>query len=227
MTSGADHQGGDPDAIPGLAPPPPALSKRIVVVRDGHLRVAVNTAAAEWISGLTFDQLVTFGPPDFEAYARLRYIPDPTIAGQSEADVDLPDDHLSDLDQARQALDELARHTKTADHCYFCIWDGYSDLHLPPDPEGQAVLDLPHRRYTLLEGPLDALHTWETDLGRGGPLVPPALVWPADHRWCFVSDVDPHWAGIGASTEAIRRLFANPALDVVPAHPQDRQPYYY
>ena len=77
-----------------------------------------------------------------------------------------------------------------------------------------------------MEGPLGALQTWETDLGRGGPMVPPALVWPADHAWIFISDVDPHWAGIGASREAIEGLLEDPVLDVVTADPGEQQPYY-
>ena len=57
--------------------------------------------------------------------------------------------------------------------------------------------------------------------------VPPAFVWPADHAWIFVSDVDPHWAGIGASRAAIEELIDDPVLDVVAADPNLTQPYYY
>ncbi len=227
MTSGAGHQSWDPCAVPGLAPPPPAgRSGHSPGVADLGLHPAPDTSAAEWISDLSFDELVTFGPAGFEAYARLRFIPDPRREGQSEADVVLPADHPSELDQSRRALDQLARHTETADQCYFCIWDGYG-LDLVAGPAGRAVLHLPHRSYALMEGPLEALETWEADLGREGPLVPPALVWPADHSWCFVSDVDPHWAGIGASTAAIGQLLADPTLDIVAANPRDPQPYYY
>lgn len=190
------------------------------------LRNVADDTPAEWISGWSFEALPTFGRSGFEAYARLRFIPDPMRLGQREAEVELLADHPSDLEQARRALNRLARHTATADHCYFCIWDGYGDLNLSASPGAATVLHLPDRSYTLLEGPLDALRTWETDLGRGGPLVPPALVWPADHSWCFVSDVDPHWAGIGASTEAITQLLDDPALDIVTADPHDPQPYY-
>ena len=190
------------------------------------LRHPPTASGAEWILGLSFEELTRFGPAGFAAYARLRFIPDPEHAGQSEADVTVPADHLSDLEQTRLALDVLRRHTATPDGCYFCLWDGYG-LRLPPSPGGRAVLDLPHRRYTLMEGPLEALGSWETGIGREGPLVPPAFVWPADHSWCFVSDVDPHWAGIGASTAAIGQLLAHPALDVAAADPRDPQPSYH
>jgi len=191
-----------------------------------QLRNVADSSAAEWVSGLSFHEVTTFGPSGFEAYARLRFIPDPTRVGQREADTEVPYDHLCDLDQARRAFDQLAQHTATADHCYFCIWDGYPYNHLPGS--GHHVgLNLPHRSFLLMEGPLQALRTWETDLGQGGPLVPPALVWPADHTWCFVSDVDPHWAGIGASSKAIKQLLDDPVLDVVGADPNLPQPYYY
>ncbi len=194
---------------------------------DVQLRHGADIAAAERISGWSFEDLVNFAPSGFEAYARLRFIPDPTRPGQNEAEFELPADHPTDHEQARQALEHLARYTATADHCYFCIWDGYGDLNLSESLGEPTVLHLPDRSYTLMEGPLEALDTWETDLGRGGPLVPPALIWPADHSWCFVKDVDPHWAGIGASTEAIRQLLDDPALDIVTADPHDPQPSYY
>lgn len=192
-----------------------------------HLRHVTGAEPAAWISGLTFQEATTFGPPGFAAHARLRFIPDPTRPGQREDQVTVPDDHLYDLDQGRRVFDHLAQHTATADHCYFCIWDGYPYDRLPVGPGPHVMVDLPHRSYWLMEGPLRALHAWETGLGRGGALVPPALVWPADHAWIFVSDVDPHWAGIGASRAAIRELLDDPVLDIVAADPQDPQPYYY
>jgi hypothetical protein len=52
------------------------------------------------------------------------------------------------------------------------------------------------------------------------------LVWPADHAWCIANDVDPHWAGIGASVAAIDELLADPRLDIVRDDPGQAQPYY-
>lgn len=191
-----------------------------------QLRHTAGTQPADWISGLTFLEATTFGPSVFEAHARLRFIPDPPGPGHSENQVRLPDEQ-SDLDQARKVFAHLARRTTTAEHCYFCVWDGYPYERLPVGPEPHAMVHLPHRDYWLLEGPLAALESWETDLGEGGPLVPPAIVWPADRAWIFVSDVDPHWAGIGASRTTITELLDDPGLDVIVADPQDPQLYYY
>jgi hypothetical protein len=192
-----------------------------------QVRQATSAKAAAWISNLTFQEATTFGPPGFASYARLRFIPDPTRPGQREDQVEVSEDHLSDLDQARRVFTHLAEHTKTPDHCYLCVWDGFHYDRLPRGSGPYVMVDLPHRRYLLLEGPLDGLRTWETDLGRGGPLVPPAFVWPADHAWIFVCDVDPHWAGIGARREAIDELLNDPVLDIVSADPSQPQPYYY
>lgn len=93
--------------------------------------------------------------------------------------------------------------------------------------EPGALVHLPHRSYALLRGSLEAIDGWEDELGGGQPIPPPAFVWPADRRWCFANDVDPHWAGIGAEDAAIKALLADPELDVVRARPDDAQPLYY
>jgi hypothetical protein len=85
---------------------------------------------------------------------------------------------------------------------------------------------LPHREYALFTGDLGEINQWEKDFGDGRPCPPPAFVWPADHAWCFSSDVDPHWAGIGATSGAIEALTARTDVDVVPASP-DRVPLAY
>jgi hypothetical protein len=170
--------------------------------------------------------LITFGPSVFEAFARLRFIPDPVGAGQEEADTDVADDHPSNIEQTRRALRLLEAFTCTPEECYFCLWEGYSDAPLPPQVQRGPLVELPHRRYALLRGSLNDIDAWEADLGGGQIIAPPAFVWPADHRWCFASDVDPHWAGIGAERVAIDALIGDLQLDVVPASPTDNQPQY-
>jgi hypothetical protein len=171
-------------------------------------------------------RLITLGPEGFEAYARLRFIPDPSRPGQAEAEADVPDDHQSDIAQARHALHQLSRFTDTPQECYYCVWEGYSDVDFPPAVRQGRLVDLPHRRYALLHGSLTDIDSWEKVHGDNGPCPPPAFAWPADRRWCFTSDVDPHWAGIGAEQAAIDALVNDPRLDVVPAEPADAYPAY-
>lgn len=193
------------------------------------LTPAIDLAAAEWITGSTtpFEQLITFGPAGFDAYARLRFIPDPREPGQDEADVGLPDDHLHDLVQAQLALHRLADSTESAADCFFLVWEGYSDVNFPPQVTEASLVVLPHRRYALFQAPLAGIDAFAEQLGSGRSIAPPAFVWPADHRWCFTSDVDPHWAGIGANTAAIDALVSDASLDIVPARPDESQPLYY
>jgi hypothetical protein len=98
----------------------------------------------------------------------------------------------------------------------------------PPVLDGPRVV-VPHRAYFMFHGPLYEAGDWgagETWPGRPSHLKWPAFAWPADHAWCVASDVDPHWAGIGADTLVIDQLVADPRLDVVPADPSKEQPAY-
>jgi hypothetical protein len=193
-----------------------------------RLQYCNDVSAADWIvhARIPWEQLVNFGPPDFPAYARLRFIPDPTKPGQVEGSVDVAEDHPSDMQQTQRALHHLRRFTATPEACYFCVWEGYGDLNHPPSVLHGPRVTIPHRRYFLLKGSLTDLDNWEETFGRVGSF-PPAFAWPADHRWCFASDVDPHWAGIGADRAVINSLRNTPELDVVPAQPTEPQPTYY
>lgn len=184
------------------------------------LRLGQDVSPADWIvhARLPGAQLACFGPAGFAAYARLRFIPDPTRPGQDEADADVSEDHPTDLEQTRRALDHLAPFTSTPDDCYFCLWDGWPGVEELSPPTGPWV-SIPHRRYLLFRGAL-------SDLDAADEYVP-ALVWPADRSWCFAKDVDPHWAGIGGSQAAIDTLLAADDLDVVAARPGEPQPVYY
>ena len=184
-----------------------------------------STADARWLGGSAAPwwQVITFGPADFTTYARVRFIPDPVRPGQAEADVEVPDDHPSDLEQTRAALRVLARFTSTPQDCWFAVWEGYAgsiDI-----PAGLPLLDLPHRRYGLLRGDLAGIEGWEEAVG-SRLAVAPAFVWPSDRSWCWASDVDPHWAGVGAAEPAVRALLDAPGLDVVRADPTAPQPAY-
>jgi hypothetical protein len=73
------------------------------------LQYCNDVSAADWIvqAQIPCEQLVNFGPPGFPAYARLRFIPDPTKPGQTEADAYVADNHLSEMQQTRLALEHL------------------------------------------------------------------------------------------------------------------------
>ena len=199
-----------------------------------------DLSAADWIETSTqpWNQLVSLGPAGFAAYARLRFIPDPTHPGQSEGDVDVDPgpDAPSENEQVRAALAVLTTRTSTPGQCCFAVWDGWG---LVPTDRTGARLQLPHRSYFLFDGAASDLgdgEQWNRVLrerqGRPGRLrawpdgPDPAFVWPADRAWCLTKDVDTHYAAVGASSAAIRALLEHPDLDVVPADLAEEAPHY-
>ena len=216
-----------------------------------------DVSAAGWITAgdRPWHELVGFGPPGFPAYARLLYLPDPVHEGQRESDVEINGDAPSETELLRTVLEVLARHTRTPDDSYFCLWDGWGEDIEGGD--GARVLDwrsgtvrqgpgiapafppwvlngpkvvAPNRAYFLFHGTLSDFGDWgAAEMWPGQPrldMPDPAFIWPADHAWCVANDVDPHWAGIGADLSAIGELLADPRLDVVPADPREEQPWY-
>ncbi|WP_457539630.1 hypothetical protein [Williamsia sp. R60] len=171
-------------------------------------------------SDVEWYELAVFGPTKFDAYARLRFMPDPS--DHDDAD-DEPDDGPSD-DQAKVGrLCQLLRSaTGTPDDCYFAIWAGWpnaSDL-----MRRSARMQIPNRTYYLLHGPLSDFGQWGV---RESGHNPAAFVWPADHAWCIASDVDQHWAGIGANTSTVNRILAQRDLDIVTVDPDAGVPAQY
>jgi hypothetical protein len=203
------------------------------------LRVCADVSPAGWIiaGDLPWQRLVTFGPAGFAAYARVRFIPDPIRADQQEIDAD-PYASPDEVDQWRALLQLIAAATEDPDDCYFGLWEGWGfpeSAHRWPTfavPRGAGP---PLRSYFLFHGSLSEAENWgggapanagiwgASEFSGGGA---PAFVWPSDHTWCIAADVDPHWAGIGASVPLIERLIGDPRLDAVEADPAEEQPAY-
>lgn len=201
------------------------------------LVICSDLSPADWIvtSDLPWDRLVTFGPPGFAAYARVRFIPDPAYEGQQEHEADL-DATPGETEQWRTLLQLLAAETSRPEDCYFALWEGWP---LPDGARRWPTVGVPRdarislRSYFLSHGPLAEAEIWGTPLeagiwgrpefSRGGT---PAFVWPADHTWCVTADIDPHWAGIGATAATVTRLIADQRLDAVQADPEDEPPAY-
>lgn len=196
------------------------------------LQLAPDSSAAQWISDELRRQdwwrLVTRGPLGFEAYARLRFIPDPAYPGMSENDFEAQDDLPDEQESLQQVVATLVGHTQTPDDLYFAIWDGW--------PSGVSQLDVPkwsltYREFVLLRGGSADFQKWRApqwpdEHGRDD-LPTPAYVWPADHEWCVTQDVDPHFAAIGGSAAAIEALRAEPDLDLVADDPAVDPPFYF
>lgn len=201
------------------------------------LSICSDLSPASWLvaGDAAWDQLVSFGPTGFPAYARVRFIPDPNYPGQKENEADLGASP-GEVEQWRALLQLLASATSDPSDCYFGLWDGWpfpDAAHRWPTFKIPPSTQIPARAFFLFHGALTdaeisgsptAAGIWGLpEFSHGGT---PAFVWPADHTWCVAADVDPHWAGIGATVTTIRRLVADQRLDAVIADPDGAQPAY-
>lgn len=144
-----------------------------------------DLSAADWIahSDLQWSRLVRFGPAGFDAYARLRLLPDPVRPGQSENDVEAEDWRT---DQLPRLFEVLATHTTTPQDCYFCVWEGFgvANAHGPTaaddavyidDADDAALLTRPGARPGLAPEPA----------GRSSMVRLPKVVVPNRAYWLF------------------------------------------
>lgn len=201
------------------------------------LAICSDLSPASWIvsSDVPWARLVTFGPSGFAAYARVRYIPDPTRPGQQEFEADL-DASASETEQWRALLQILGSETADPSDCYFGLWDGWGfpeSAHRWPTFGVPRDAQLPLRSFFLFRGALKDAEMWGTPTQAGIWSRPefsgggtPAFVWPSDHTWCVAADIDPHWSGIGATVPVIERLIADRRLDAVVADPDSAPPAY-
>ncbi len=127
----------------------------------------------------------------------------------------------------------LAEHTDAADHCYFCLWDGYgwgSAVSNQPTfsmEQASAVprVHLPSRDYLLLIGPLLAAPRIGNMLGSRFFPQSPNLFWPADRTWCVASEIDFDSTLVGGTTALIEDILENQRLDAWPVSPADSLAY--
>ncbi|ORI12948.1 hypothetical protein BJD99_08385 [Rhodococcus sp. 1163] len=190
------------------------------------VRPCTDASPAQWL--LTADRdwsdLAVRGPLGFEAYARLRFIPDPTHSSQRAQESDTSRRCLAEITQLSIAVSHLANHTTTPDNCYFAIWEGWGGLELV----GPVQVPFINREAVLFNGAADDLSTWVDSRDHTSPdnLPIPAFLWPADQAWCIANDVDSHFATIGASSNAIGELLDNTIIDVTEDDPSRPQPWY-
>lgn len=195
---------------------------------DGRMTVRPCTDAspAQWLLSADRDwsDLAVRGPLGYEAYARLRFIPDPSHPGQCEGEADVDGEVLPEIEQMAIAVTRLADFTTTPDDCYFAIWEGWGG----PELVGPVQIPFVNREAVLFNGAASDLLDWVDSRDNSSPdnLPIPSFIWPADRAWCIVNDVDPHFATIGASSAAIRGLLSCTTIDATEDDPNSPQPWY-
>jgi hypothetical protein len=85
----------------------------------------------------------------------------------------------------------------------------------------EARLDLEHRSYLLLRGPLNGVGQVGCWMGPHFYRQVPDLWWPADRSWYFAGDTDLDSTYIGGSDALVRELVADPRLEVWPVQSTD------
>jgi hypothetical protein len=108
-------------------------------------------------------------------------------------------------------LDQLRPATPTPERCFFATWDGLAApiVRQELDP----VLELPHRRYHVFRGPIEAARTnfSSSELDHRSA----NLWWPADRAWCVATEIDFAWTYVGAARPCVRALLADPRIEAV------------
>jgi hypothetical protein len=138
----------------------------------------------------------------------------------------------------------LAEHTADPAHCFFglCTITGWEDSFSKAELHGQRLLKLPlGRDQIVLTAPLSAVDQIVRDRSANmtftfykgeGPrpkLDPswlrsreaPNLIWPPDHSWLVVSEVDFDSTLVGGSTTLIEAIVDSSALEAWAVKPDD------
>jgi hypothetical protein len=161
-----------------------------------------------------------------------------------------------DPDVLGRLLRVLARNTTTPQDCFFCLWDGFGDIHgspsvgvltssrtrraghqpmltvapaFPPEVLNGPRVSIPARSYLLFRGPLSQAGQWgaaDLVLGRLRPINSPNLIRPADHSWFVATEIDLPWTGIAGSAELVQDLIADESLDVELIELTRQPPYW-
>jgi hypothetical protein len=143
----------------------------------------------------------------------------------------------------------LRRFTRTADRCWFCIWEGYGawfaghDLNTYSDTSGSAQSARKREAFRRAEKEAAALEQIPKASIMGGmrrclvftgsiDAVPgltirhqsltPNWWWPDDRAWIVVSELDAPSTYVGGFAALVQAILDQPQLEAVPSHPDHR-----
>jgi hypothetical protein len=138
----------------------------------------------------------------------------------------------------------LAAHTADPDHCFFglCTINSWEDAFSKAELRGHRLLKLPlGRDHIVLAGPLAAVDQIFDERGglsfvmHGEDSEPPSedqlaelrkpwraaphLIWPADHSWLVVTEVDFDSTLVGGVSELVEAIVGSPKLEALRVDP--------
>ncbi|HEY2794182.1 MAG TPA: hypothetical protein VGJ28_17585 [Micromonosporaceae bacterium] len=148
---------------------------------------AGDAGAASWLlrSGADWWDLVRFGPPGYDIYARVQ------LSAES--------------DRVGAALTTLTSCT-AATTGFAAVWEGWTSTATMPEA---PRIEIPHRTMLLFTGPVTALRNAPALAWYGSADVAqePHLVWPEDRAWCLACEVDEEIEfTVGCSADAFEAL---------------------
>jgi hypothetical protein len=107
---------------------------------------------------------------------------------------------------ARPLVANLSQQTKSPQGCWFAIWDGWGDL--STEIARAPAFDLPHRRYHLLAGPIEAAIEPQPQSQRSA-----SIWWPSDRTWCVATEIDLDSSYVGGSFACIDQILASGSFE--------------
>lgn len=107
----------------------------------------------------------------------------------------------------------LKRHTASRSFM-LGVWEGSAEV---VEAKHQMPLELPHRRYYLVEIPFDR---WSTNTIIGH--YPANLFWPKDRSWFMNIDIDAASSYVGGTAAAIGEILQCPDLESATADLEDQ-----
>lgn len=140
-----------------------------------------------------------------------------------------PSDALRDQDAIDLAR-LLAEYTRTAEQCFFGVWEGYGQfgagsmfilsadggvpLFPPPEVLSAERFECDGWEYFLYGGPLASLDAFFADGRLWGDA--PNIWWPADRSWFVMSHYDLDCTYVAGSDECILALLQHPSFEAMP-----------
>jgi hypothetical protein len=116
---------------------------------------------------------------------------------------------------AEPLVEMLARHTSTAERCWFAVWEGWGALDDHWELRAGPRFEAPHRAYHLLGGPVQDV----VDMARSWPPVTPSLWWPEDGAWCVATEIDFNLTYVGCSSACRDALLDEARLEALAVNP--------